>query len=192
MGTALRADAERNRRAILEAAARAIGEDPAVSIQQIADAAGCARATVYRRFPTREALVAAILEAAFDDTRAAMKAAAPRTGPAEDALRRVAAGLLEVADRWSLVSKSSNAEQHGAKARRAITAELQRLARRARDEGLLDPDLSPEWATATFAAVLRAAIERRAAGELRDLDAAADLVVRTFLRGVGAQPAGGG
>ncbi|MGW4163435.1 TetR/AcrR family transcriptional regulator [Streptomyces sp. NPDC004788] len=56
----LRADARRNRERILEAAVRAFSERGAdVPIDTIAKAAGVGSATLYRHFPTREALVEA-------------------------------------------------------------------------------------------------------------------------------------
>ncbi|MFL4490134.1 TetR/AcrR family transcriptional regulator [Streptomyces sp. VTCC 41912] len=56
----LRADARRNRERILEAAVRAFSERGAdVPIDAIAKAAGVGSATLYRHFPTREALVEA-------------------------------------------------------------------------------------------------------------------------------------
>jgi AcrR family transcriptional regulator len=56
----LRADARRNRERILEAAVRAFSDKGAdVPIDSIAKAAGVGSATLYRHFPTREALVEA-------------------------------------------------------------------------------------------------------------------------------------
>lgn len=56
----LRADARRNRERILEAAVHAFSEKGAdVPIDTIAKAAGVGSATLYRHFPTREALVEA-------------------------------------------------------------------------------------------------------------------------------------
>ncbi|WP_405737482.1 TetR/AcrR family transcriptional regulator [Streptomyces sp. NBC_01537] len=58
--SALRADARRNRERILEAAVRAFSEKgPDVAIDTIAKASGVGSATLYRHFPTREALVEA-------------------------------------------------------------------------------------------------------------------------------------
>ncbi|MBN9152136.1 TetR/AcrR family transcriptional regulator [Microbacterium sp.] len=59
----LRADAARNRRALLDATEKALARKGAdVSVAAIADAAGLGKATVFRRFPTKEALVVAVVE----------------------------------------------------------------------------------------------------------------------------------
>lgn len=58
----LRADAERNRRALLDAAAEAFCERGLeVGIAEIAQRAGVGRGTVFRRFPSKEHLIAAIV-----------------------------------------------------------------------------------------------------------------------------------
>jgi len=59
----LRSDAERNRRLVLEAAAEAFAERGFdVGMAEIAKRAGVGNATVFRRFPSKDALVQAIFE----------------------------------------------------------------------------------------------------------------------------------
>ena len=57
-----RADARRNRDAVVEAAIGVMAARPAASMKEIADASGLGRTTVYRHFPSREDLVRAIVE----------------------------------------------------------------------------------------------------------------------------------
>src|SRR5881409_451714 len=60
----LRADAARNRTRVLDAARTAFAEHGLdVGVEEIARRAGVGKGTLYRRFPTKEALVRAI----FDD-----------------------------------------------------------------------------------------------------------------------------
>ncbi|SEK00824.1 transcriptional regulator, TetR family [Sphingobium sp. AP50] len=69
-----RADGERNRAAILEAARRIFGERGSeVSLDAIAQAAGVGNGTLYRHFPTRGALIDAVCS---DDARGLIAAAA--------------------------------------------------------------------------------------------------------------------
>lgn len=59
-GRPLRADARRNRERVLDAAVRALSQDgPDVTLDAIAKSAGVGIGTLYRHFPTREALVEA-------------------------------------------------------------------------------------------------------------------------------------
>lgn len=57
MAEAQRADAQRNRTRILEVALSAFADDPQVSLNAIAKRAGVGPGTLYRHFPTREALL---------------------------------------------------------------------------------------------------------------------------------------
>jgi AcrR family transcriptional regulator len=82
-----RADARRNRDRLLEVAVRAFSTDgPEVSLDAIAKEAGVGIGTLYRHFPTREALV----EAAYRSELDRLCESAPellKTSPAEVALR---------------------------------------------------------------------------------------------------------
>ncbi len=57
-----RADAQRNRARILDVAFTAFAEDPQVSLNAIAKRAGVGPGTLYRHFPTREALLLAVYQ----------------------------------------------------------------------------------------------------------------------------------
>jgi AcrR family transcriptional regulator len=66
--TALRSDAQRNLARILEAAADAYAElGPDVTIDEIARRAGVGHGTVFRRFPTKDALRAAVIRVRLDE-----------------------------------------------------------------------------------------------------------------------------
>jgi AcrR family transcriptional regulator len=66
--SALRADAQRNLGRILEAASDAYAEiGPDVTMDEIARRAGVGHGTVFRRFPTKDALRAAVIRARLDE-----------------------------------------------------------------------------------------------------------------------------
>ena len=71
-----RSDAEQNVTAILDAAARTLSVQPEASVEDIARAAGVSRQTVYAHFPSREALLDAVVERATAEVTAAFEAAA--------------------------------------------------------------------------------------------------------------------
>ncbi len=58
----VRSDARENRSRILAAAREAFTEDGATSMNQVAQRAGVGAGTLYRNFPTREALVLAVYQ----------------------------------------------------------------------------------------------------------------------------------
>jgi AcrR family transcriptional regulator len=144
----LRADARRNRDRILDAARAAFGERGLdVPLEDIADRAGVGIATLYRRFPTREALVAATFELKLD----AFAEAAEQALGHPDAWAGFA-GFVE----WACATQAANrgvtdlltlrlpnselAEASRARGLRAFTA----LVRRAQDQGALRADFVPE------------------------------------------------
>ena len=78
---ALRSDAERNRRLVLEAATQAFAQEGLdVGMAEIARRAGVGNATVFRRFPSKDALIEAIV----DEKIAELLAAAERAAEIED------------------------------------------------------------------------------------------------------------
>jgi len=82
-----RADAERNRARLLEAAKTAFAEKgSAASLDEVARAAGVGIGTLYRRFPTRDALVEAVYRNESDQLYAAAARLA-ETRPPVEALR---------------------------------------------------------------------------------------------------------
>ncbi|WP_263385581.1 TetR/AcrR family transcriptional regulator [Granulicella arctica] len=62
----LRADAKANKNRILEVARDALAADPAASLNSIAKAAGVGAGTLYRHFPSREALVLGVYRNEID------------------------------------------------------------------------------------------------------------------------------
>src|SRR5664279_5591341 len=64
-----RSDAVRNRAAILSSAISVLADAPAASMREIAVASGTGRTTLYRHFPDRDALIAAITDRIFAEAR---------------------------------------------------------------------------------------------------------------------------
>jgi AcrR family transcriptional regulator len=62
----VRSDARANRARILEAARQALAEDGNTSMNQVAQRAGVGPGTLYRNFPTREALILAVYQLEVD------------------------------------------------------------------------------------------------------------------------------
>ena len=88
-----RADAARNRQAILAAALRMVeqcGVD-AVSMEAVAAEAGVGKGTVFRRFETREGLMAAVLNLSETEWQASVISGPPPLGPGAPAMERLLA-----------------------------------------------------------------------------------------------------
>src|SRR5438445_4557077 len=103
-----RADAARNRQRILASAARLFGERGAdcVSVDEVADAAGVGKGTVFRRFGSRAALAQAVLsehERAFQEH---IIRGEPPLGPGAAPRERLIAfgqGVLDQLDRHAML-----------------------------------------------------------------------------------------
>jgi len=153
----LRRDAQRNRDRILAATRAAFQERGLdVGVDEIARRAGVGMGTLYRHFPTKDALIDAIVDARF----AELTEAAERGLEAPDAWDGfeaflVAAVELQAVDRGfkdALATRGPD-EPRVKAARRKFHAVLERLVERGRAEGVLRDDLAPEdvtvllWAT---------------------------------------------
>ncbi|MEE2037457.1 TetR/AcrR family transcriptional regulator [Nocardiopsis sp. CT-R113] len=90
-----RADVRRNRAALLEAAQRHFLRDGVgASLEALAKEAGVGPATLYRHFPTREALLAAVLQTRSEEL-VARRADIARLGDPSEALRQWLRALEE-------------------------------------------------------------------------------------------------
>src|ERR671932_1602508 len=90
---------ERVSAAILDAAAHVLAvRGRQASMTDVAAAAGVARATVYRYFPSRQALLEALAEVSVADAGARLASARIDEVPAEEGVRRATRALVEVGD----------------------------------------------------------------------------------------------
>jgi TetR/AcrR family transcriptional regulator, mexCD-oprJ operon repressor len=180
-----RADAERNRERVLDHATRALAQDAALAMGEIAHRAGLGRATLYRHFPTREDLLAAIDARAYAETEAAIAASRLGEGSATEALERLVGAVMEIGDRYRFLlgedAVGVREEERRARDER-LAAPLLALIERGRASGEFSRSLAPRWMLAVLGAVIVAAVREIADGTL-ERDAAADAVTATLLRG---------
>jgi len=151
-GRPVRADARRNRDRLLAAARDAFAATPdAAPLDAIARAAGVGIGTLYRHFPTREALVEAVYSAELDEVVSSAPALLDELDPAS-ALRawmtRYAA-FFKVKRGMSDTLRAGRAS--GAIAtpatRERITSTLSTMLRSGARDGSLRPDVDPEDVT---------------------------------------------
>jgi len=142
----LRADAERNRQAIICAAGEVFAlEGTAVTLEHIAEKAGVGVGTIYRRFPTIEALVGVVFEEKmrrFADTAEAAAARAmtePWEAFAEYVLFVMEQQAADIAFSDVILSPGLGSELFRSETRRALTA-TQLLVARAQEAGAVRAD----------------------------------------------------
>jgi AcrR family transcriptional regulator len=172
-----RADAERNIKAILDAAATLLGERPDASMAEIAVAAGVARQTVYTHYGSREELLAAVINRAIEETAATMDTARLDKGPPAEALLRLIDAGWQRLERHHRLRANPDApdseelfQQHG-----PIIERLERLIRRGQRSGAFDRRLSPAWLIAASLGLFHAAADEVSAGRMTSEQAAVAL-----------------
>jgi AcrR family transcriptional regulator len=139
-----------------------IAADPGASIASIAAEAGVDRRTIYRRFASREELLAAIYAARLTAIEQAIEDARLREAPV-DLARMLADDTVHAR-------------------RDAYIREVDAFLQRATDEGLLRPKLPEGWASALLPQLMH--LVSRQMPHLSPAQAA-DVVVDTLLHGIG-------
>jgi AcrR family transcriptional regulator len=142
--TQLRADAQRNLDRLVGAACECFAEGGInVSVDEIARRAGVGHGTVFRRFPTKDALIEAVIAAELDRLVAHARAALEE----EDADAAFEAFFRALADGYARNrALAEGYERCTAELpqKAALVDAAHRLVRRAQREGTLRRDLVPE------------------------------------------------
>jgi AcrR family transcriptional regulator len=143
----LRRDAERNRQRILEAAREAFAEEGlSVTLDEIAQRAGVGVGTVYRRFPDKEQLIAALFEDRMEEF-AVLAEECLQADDAWDGLVRFleSATQQHACDRGfkEVALSGVHGLERVARARQLMFPLVSRLVARAQADGSLRADIEP-------------------------------------------------
>jgi AcrR family transcriptional regulator len=187
----LRADARRNREAILDAARRVIGRDGLdAQVDDIAREAGVGVGTFYRHFPTKDVLVDALTLAHFQSIADAADAAEARMLDGEDAwtcfaeliawsARRLATdlGLSEVVS-----SRFATVQECGA-VKTGLNVTTERIIARAIADGTMRAD-----ATVADIPLIMAGLAKVSSPEARAMGHSWERYLELMLDGLRARP----
>jgi AcrR family transcriptional regulator len=142
----LRSDAERNRRLVLEAAAQAFAEEGlGVGMAEIARRAGVGNATVFRRFPSKDALYEAIVDEKIGELVAAASLAAELDDPWESLVQYLeTSAALQARDRGFFQATEHHLLEHPELLRRhrVVLDVVDPLVLRAQEAGALRDDVT--------------------------------------------------
>ncbi|GHC77608.1 TetR/AcrR family transcriptional regulator [Streptomyces flavofungini] len=173
-----RADAERSRTAVLDAAVQLLGERPDAGMAAIATAAGVTRQTVYAHFSSRDDLLTAVVDRMTEKVAEAMDAASADEGPAPDALLRLLDAAWGAAETYPalvrLGARPAPPEEDRAR-HRPIADRIARVLQRGRDGGEFDPEPALSWQVAAVIALSHATGEEIRDGRMSATDATAAL-----------------
>jgi AcrR family transcriptional regulator len=183
-GRRRRADAERNKSALLDAAIALLGRRPDASTEEIAKAAGVTRQTVYAHYPSRDALLRAVVDRVTVEVTEALDRVDVDGGPAGAALGRWLETCWALLGRYpvlltSAVQRATSHDEYEVHA--PIIGSLVRVLRRGQDTGEFDPHTPTSWLVSAVIALGHAAGQEAGAGRM-DLAAAGRAFRDTVLR----------
>ncbi len=185
-----RADAQRSIDAIVSAARTLLVERPDASMEEIADAAGVSRQTVYAHFSSREVLIATVVNVERALSITAVEGAHLQQMAPIDALREFLDISWQLAARFPLLLDPALArtpDPQGADPHRRVAVVLERIIRRGQRSTDFDRQLPVTWLAAATIALGHAAAEQVARGTV-DAAKAGKLLETSLLRLYGADP----
>jgi TetR/AcrR family transcriptional regulator, mexCD-oprJ operon repressor len=185
-----RAIAERNVDAILDAAEELLARHAQTTMSAVAKQAGVSRVTLYAHFATWEAVLEAAVARAVDRTMAALRAAEPDEGPADEAIDRIVAAAWQHLARFGAMSQAV-AEQMSpeavARTHRAAHQTLGALVERGQREGCFRTDMPASWLVTACIALIHTCADEVRAGRIKNRDAVG--ILRASIRGLFSEPA---
>jgi len=150
---------DRTAAAILDAAAHVLAEHGTSSnMADVATAAGVSRATLYRYYPHREALLRALAAQALADAGARLADAGLERAPVEEAIERIVRALIAVGDRYGVLVREQ-VEADPGESERLLAAPIRAVFARGIESGLFRQDLAAEVLLQLFGGALHAALK---------------------------------
>ena len=184
-GTRLRTPA-----AILQTAARVLADRGDATMDDLAAAAGVGRATLYRHFPTRQALLNALADEARQELTARITSAGLDRVPVPEALHRLLRAIFAVGDRYVVLTRQGATllgyrldEQPG----RLPGAPVLALFQRGIDDQTLRGDLDAVHLVRLFGGLVLAAFAA-ALPQTEGIEQAAGITASIFLDGARRRP----
>ena len=178
---------DRTASAIVDSAAILLADrGDAVSMEEIANAAGVSRATLYRYFRSREELLAGMAAASVRELAARISDAELEVAPFEEAIARLARAIIATGSKYMALSlDSATLSEAHPELQTDVIAPIRAVFQRARAGGWLRPDLPPELIMPLFSGLMKGAVEATAQG--RGIEEAAAAVTAVFVHGAAEQ-----
>jgi AcrR family transcriptional regulator len=170
--------------AILDAAARVLRRRPDAAMADIADEASIGRATLYRYFPTREALLRGVADTGTAELADGIEAAKLDELSVDRAIARLAAVFLRTGAKYAALISQLD-KYHDPCAKQRVIKPVCDVIARGMQCGGLRSDLPGDTLFEMFTALLERSLLLTIGGALTP-EAAADAAVSLFLDGARA------
>jgi AcrR family transcriptional regulator len=162
----LRADARRNRRHVLDTAVALLAERPQATMQEVADASGLGRTTVYRHFPKRQDLLDALFADVLDEAGRTIEEALRAPGTPLELLCALGPRLITIGDRYRFLDAHPEMRERALSAGNAVGNPLTTFLTQAQGRGELRDDLPVSWMLITLRGLAVVAMYEVTAGRL--------------------------
>jgi AcrR family transcriptional regulator len=147
----LRSDARRNRRTVLDAAVALLAQRPQATMQEVADASGLGRTTVYRHFPRRQDLIDALYEEVLREAAETVQEAVTRAPDARALLCDLGTRIIAIGDRYRFLDAHPDMRERTLEGRDAAGSDpLDRYLTAAQERGEVRTDLPVSWMLTTL------------------------------------------
>ena len=162
-----RSDARQSVAAVLDAAFQVLAGRPDASVDEIARAAGVSRQTVYAHFPSRDALIDAVVERAGAEFTGLLNGLDLDQAPPAEALTGLLEAGWQVAARYPFlwlqpaVDPGKDADRHAPVLERMLD-----IVRRGQASGDFDASIPPHWLLSASLALGRATEDEVKAGRM--------------------------
>src|SRR3954471_7194613 len=148
----LRSDARRNRRTVLDAAVALLAQRPQATMQEVADASGLGRTTVYRHFPRRQDLIDALYEEVLRESGQTVREAIEQADNARQLLCDLGERVIAIGDRYRFLDAHPELRDRtlSGSGYEESRAPLQTYLADAQARGEVRSDLPVSWMLATM------------------------------------------
>jgi AcrR family transcriptional regulator len=163
---------QRSSERLLELAMGVLSADPNLSMLELAQAVGVSRATLHRRFPSREALLAAIAEIAIGELGRATEDITAQGLTGRAALEALLGEMVTLAPRFGFIAseKSLDKDPHILASIEAIFEQWERWCVDGQRAGELRVEFPARWIVAAMDGLVISAYDRVRKGEIASRD----------------------
>ena len=175
----------KTKKQLLDAAATAFARNPGATLNEVAEIADIGRATLYRYFKNRDALLRELTIEAYQSSEAAVRKAFNQRTSAKETLRRCIEALVPQGNRYHFLvtAPAFDDDPRIAKYRKREANLMDRIVRLLKRDGVAASDVPTAWISATIEGLVYTAWSTVHHGYVAQRDAV-NLVYRTLLQGV--------